>query len=137
MTVSPSDNSHVTILYTCSTDGSIAIWDCLHHMINGYHDDHVAPIHCLRNVHQSGINDIAILTTPISDSCCTVSIASVGDDNAVMIHNIIIELLTSNITSVRVLNKVGVANAHHSPITGTCISIYGIVGFLRDLETSS
>ncbi len=76
------------------------------------------PLYCIKEAHQSGINDIAIKTTPLSDNSSSLIIASVGDDNSLIVHYCIIEIIRNMGVVVKCINKVGVANAHYSTITG-------------------
>ena len=81
----------------------------------------LAPLYCLKEAHQSGINGVAIRTTPLSDDSSLLIIASVGDDNSLMVHYCCVEIIDEVGVVVKCLSKLGVANAHYSTITGWCI----------------
>ena len=83
----------------------------------------VKPVFCFDKAHQSGINDISLLNTLLSDnsSSSLLTIASVGDDNALVVNQCTVisnSDLGLNGLVIKPVERVLVSSAHHSAITG-------------------
>ena len=124
----PSHVTTIPILCTCATDGDIALWN-LQSVItkeNRCHGDLIdskeplEPLHVIKGAHQSGINDIAIMTTPTNGHASLLAIASVGEDNALAVHNCLVESVSDRggYVTCTVLGRAVVSDAHYSIITG-------------------
>ena len=72
--------------------------------------------------HQSGINDLSLVVIPVSHKSSLLMVASVGDDNALILTQCNVTSLSTGQSCLKITGKVTVLDAHHSTITGRCVS---------------
>lgn len=124
-----SDTLWRTPLLCCAaTDGHVTIWDLSPFLLGCQHfpvfDAHHSPTPTVRfQVHQSGINDIAIQKHVPCSSSSSYLLASVGDDNALAITCFMVETRPyhSDCLVANVVWKLLEPAAHSSAITGDYI----------------
>ena len=68
--------------------------------------------------HQSGVNDLSLVTLNTDTNRLSFLLASVGDDNALTISHCTV-VSSSHMISMSLLRQTNVLNAHYSTITGT------------------
>ena len=141
-TSSGSSCHSVALLCTAATDGQIAFWDItlllLAWITSSLEDDNTEPVpveptlndnitsdlvHTV-TVHQSGVNDLAITTNRMLDGHHELTVASVGDDSALVITQLAVTLDESSeggsysAPSLCLVGQAREDNAHHSSISG-------------------
>lgn len=70
--------------------------------------------------HQSGVNDLSLVTLNTDTSHFTFLLASVGDDNALTLSHCAV-VSSNHMISMSLLRQASVLDAHYSSITGTMI----------------
>ena len=71
--------------------------------------------------HQSGVNDLSLVTLNTDTNHLSFLLASVGDDSALTISHCTVVSSSSHVISMSLLRQANVLNAHHSAITGLMI----------------
>ena len=71
--------------------------------------------------HQSGINDLSLVVIPVSHRSSLLMVASVGDDNALVLTQCNVTSLSTGQSCLKITGKATVLDAHHSTITGRCV----------------
>ena len=128
------------LLCSAATDGVIALWGDLGKLLLGWTehrsgDDHLedgagvelgqGKSDCFASpllsfhAHQSGIHDIAMMVKPAANNEGNeLVLASVGDDNALIVSTLLVKYGEDCATQVVLLGKSSAIHAHHSSITG-------------------
>ena len=70
--------------------------------------------------HQSGVNDLSLVTLNTDTNHFTFLLASVGDDNALTLSHCAV-VSSNHMISMSLLRQASVLNAHYTTITGTTI----------------